>query len=72
MLVNGGDEADADSAGDNFAKRMRDDPAAMETVRHEVLEIVRGIEGRPHTLTMPASAVIHPGGDDVKPKGAQG
>lgn len=62
LFVNGGDEADADVAGDNFAKRLRDDPAAMETVRQGVMERLRGIESRPHTLTMPASAVLKPKG----------
>lgn len=62
LHVNGGDEADADVAGDILAKRMRDDPAAMETVRRNVLERLQGIESRPHTLTMPASAVLKPKG----------
>ncbi|MEC4838142.1 hypothetical protein R2360_00120 [Mycobacteroides chelonae] len=60
LTLNGGKVADADIAGDKFAKRMRDDPAAMETVRREVLELVRGIEGRPQTLRIPAAAVLNP------------
>lgn len=64
LTINGGDVADADTAGDNFATRMRNDPAALETVRREVLELVRGIEGHPRTLHMPAVAALDTNGRD--------
>ena len=45
-------EADADRIADDVATKVRDDPAAMEQVRKEVLERIKGIDSGPYTFTV--------------------
>ncbi|KAB7752903.1 hypothetical protein [Mycolicibacterium mucogenicum] len=50
-----GDESEADKAADHYAQALMADPAAMEVVRHEVMERLKGIMGHPHTLRVQAA-----------------
>ncbi|MCZ9635083.1 hypothetical protein [Rhodococcus sp. BH5] len=50
LHVNGGDEAGADSYGDEMTNRMLADPAAMEIIRQQVRERLLSIEGNAQTF----------------------
>ncbi|GAA2440782.1 hypothetical protein [Mycolicibacterium llatzerense] len=50
-----GDTAKADEAADHYAKAIMSDPIAMEVVRQEVMERLKGIAGHPRTLHVQAA-----------------